>query len=139
MLVVPPAQGRGDAKPSHPRAIQLYGFLPEEQSIPGAPASSSVPSDTRQRGGGLSESSFLRPDSLQEQSDSLPCRCAASGSNKDRATGKWGRQEEPGTKRLENGPKSVTCLMTQGPGQFLKHCRDLRTPTFVTVQSLSHL
>ena len=81
-------------------------FLPAEQRIPGAPAS--VLSDTRQRGGGLSGSSFVLPDSLEKRSDSLPCRCAGSGSNKDRAKGKWGRQEKPGTKRPENGPKRVT-------------------------------
>lgn len=46
------------------------------------------------RGGGLSGSGFVLPDSLEELSDSLLCRCAASGSSKDRTAGRWERQEE---------------------------------------------
>lgn len=81
---------RGDAMPGHPQPSQCeMTFQPAQQSIiwdqltPG-------------RVGGLSGSCFVLPDSLQEQSDSLLRRCAASGSSKDRDAGRWGGERRLG-------------------------------------------
>ena len=88
------------------------------------------------RVGGLSGSGFVLPDTLEELSDSLLCRCAASGSSKDRAAGRWGRQEETRIEMQENCPILVTWYMTQCPSQFLKHSGDLMTLLILNVGKL---
>lgn len=65
------------------------------------------------RGGGPSRSGFVLPDSLEELSDSLLCRCAASGSSKDRTAGRWESQEEARIEMLEYCPIFVTCPSAQ--------------------------
>ena len=101
---------------------------PPQQSgaSPGAPVSSPALSDTRERCR-LSGNGFVLPDSLEKMSDSLLCRCTASGSHKDRAAGRSGRKEEAGIEVPENCPVFVTWFVTQGLGQFLKHGRNLMT------------
>lgn len=73
----PPAQSAGDGFPPSRAECHLG------------------PTESRERGG-LSGSGFVPPDSSEEPSDSLPCRCAASGSSKDRAAGRRGGKRRLG-------------------------------------------
>lgn len=81
-------QERGVSKPAHPQ--------PSQQEIAFHPAEHHLGlNDSRERGG-LPGSGFVLPDSSEELSDSLPCRCAASGSSKDRAAGRQGSKRRLG-------------------------------------------